>query len=175
MTVDIVIPAAERPVRQLPQSTAAALTVLVATSAGYYVGAQIGFELRFPNSPHSILWPPTAILLAAFMLLPVKLWAWCAIAVLPAHIAISLPAGVPLIPMFGFYVTNTSQAGASANRRDWIVEWRVCVQRRRRFAECHISRSIFNQHCSATDHLDASPDKHIRRRRKFQRIYCCRP
>jgi len=121
MTVDTVIPAAERPVRQLPQSTAAALIVLVATSAGYYVGAQIGFELRFPNSPHSILWPPNAILLAAFMLMPVKLWAWCVIAVLPAHIAISLPAGVPLIPMFGFYVTNTSQAILGAGLFRFLV------------------------------------------------------
>jgi len=121
MTVDTVIPAAERPVRRLPQSTAAALVALVAISAGYYVGAQVGFELRFPNSPHSILWPPNAILLAAFMLMPVRLWAWCIIAVFPAHVAISLPAGVPLIAMFGFYVTNTGQAILGAGLFRFLV------------------------------------------------------
>jgi len=92
---------------------------LGATSAGYYCGALLGFELRFPDSPHSVLWPPNAILLAALMLMPVRLWMWCLAAVLPAHIAISLPAGLPWSTVFGLYFTNTFQAllGAALLRR----------------------------------------------------------
>jgi len=97
----------------------AALMALGATSAGYYCGALLGFELRFPDSPHSVLWPPNAILLAALMLMPVRLWMWCLAAVLPAHIAISLPAGLPWSTVFGLYFTNTFQAllGAALLRR----------------------------------------------------------
>ena len=36
--------------------------------AGYYAGALIGQSLRFPNSHLSLIWPPTAILLAALLL-----------------------------------------------------------------------------------------------------------
>jgi two-component system, LuxR family, sensor kinase FixL len=90
--------------------TAAALAALVATSASYYFGAQLGFELRFPESPHSVLWPPNAILLAALLLMPVRLWWWCLAAVLPAHIAIALPAGLPWATLLGLYFTNSAQA-----------------------------------------------------------------
>jgi len=88
----------------------AALAAVAATSAGYYFGALLGFELRFPNSPHSVLWPPNAILLAALLLMPTRLWWWCLAAVLPAHIAIGLPAGLPWTTLLGLYLTNASQA-----------------------------------------------------------------
>jgi two-component system sensor kinase FixL len=86
------------------------LLVMVATSTSYYFGAQLGFELRFPQSPHSVLWPPNAILLAALLLLPTRLWWWCLAAVLPAHIAIAFPAGLHWTTVLGLYLTNTSQA-----------------------------------------------------------------
>jgi len=94
----------------MPQKAVAALAALVATSAGYYLGALLGFQLRFPDSPHSVLWPPNAILLAALILMPTRLWPWCLIAVVPAHVAISLPAGVPWATLLGLYCTNTGQA-----------------------------------------------------------------
>jgi PAS domain S-box-containing protein len=102
-----------------PRKALAALAALVVTSAGYYFGALLGFELRFPDSPHSVLWPPNAILLAALILMPMRLWAWCLIAVLPAHVAISLPSGVPWPTLLGLYCTNVGQAllGAALFRR----------------------------------------------------------
>jgi PAS domain S-box-containing protein len=104
---------------RVTQKAVAALAVLAATSASYYFGALLGFELRFPDSPHSVLWPPNAILLAALILMPTRLWAWCLIAVLPAHIAISLPAEVPWATLLGLYCTNSGQAllGAALFRR----------------------------------------------------------
>ena len=110
MTAETSAATTERPIRRMPQSAAAAIAALIATSAAYYFGAQLGFQLRFPESPHSVLWPPNAILLAALMLMPWRLWPWCVLYVLPAHVAISLPAGVPWIALFGFYFTNIAQA-----------------------------------------------------------------
>ena len=110
MTAETSAVTTEPPIRRMPQSTAAAIAALIATSAAYYFGAQLGFQLRFPASPHSVLWPPNAILLAALMLMPWRLWPWCVLSVLPAHVAISLPAGVPWIALFGFYFTNIAQA-----------------------------------------------------------------
>ena len=119
MTSETTATVASRVGRQDLQRVAAVVAALAATSAGYYFGAQLGFELRFPESPHSVLWPPNAILLAALMLMPARLWWWCLAAVLPAHIAISLPAGVPWPTVFGLYLTNISQAllGAALFKR----------------------------------------------------------
>lgn len=96
--------------RRAHPGAAGALAAVAVTSVGYYLGARLGFELRFPDSPHSVLWPPNAILLAALILMPVRLWFWCLVAVLPAHFAISLPADVPWTTALGLYLTNTSQA-----------------------------------------------------------------
>jgi PAS domain S-box-containing protein len=92
---------------------------MVVTSAGYYAGARLGFALRFPESPHSVLWPPNAILLAALLLMPQRLWWWSLAAVLPAHVAICLPAGLPWVTLLGLYLTNILQAllGAVLIRR----------------------------------------------------------
>ncbi len=37
---------------------------------GYYVGALVGFGLKFLPMPVSTLWPPNSILLAALLLAP---------------------------------------------------------------------------------------------------------
>src|SRR5215510_10958563 len=111
---------ARQGLRQLPRiAPSAAVAALVAISLSYYFGAQLGFELRFPESPHSVLWPPNAILLAALLLMPTRLWWLCLAAVLPAHIAIGLPAGVPWVTLLGLYLTNVSQAllGAALIKR----------------------------------------------------------
>lgn len=110
MTTDRAAAVARRVGWRAPQDVTAALAAVAMTSAGYYFGAQLGFHLRFPESPHSVLWPPNAILLAALILMPMRLWPWCLVAVLPAHVAISLPAGVPWITVFGLYLTNVGQA-----------------------------------------------------------------
>jgi len=117
MTSETVAAAEQRHLRARSLPTTA--VAVAAVAAGYYLGALLGFQLRFPDSPHSILWPPNAILLAALILLPTRLWPWCLAAVLPVHIAISLPAGVPWNAVLGFYLTNTAQAvlGAALYRQ----------------------------------------------------------
>jgi PAS domain S-box-containing protein len=57
-----------------------------------------------------VLWPPNAIVLAALLLLPMRLWGLVLVAVLPAHVLIEAPAGWPWPTILGLFVTNTSQA-----------------------------------------------------------------
>src|SRR5882672_5028784 len=86
------------------KSPAAIALALVATAAGYYLGAGVALALRYPSSVHSVLWPPNAIVLAALLLLPARLWALVLIAVLPAHVLIELPAGWPWPTILGLFV-----------------------------------------------------------------------
>jgi integral membrane sensor domain MASE1 len=53
-------------------SRTALLALLVAIS--YYVGSQIGFLFTPTQTPIATFWPPNAILLAAFLLAPTRMW-----------------------------------------------------------------------------------------------------
>jgi PAS domain S-box-containing protein len=90
----------------LPRTAALALLV----GLGYWVGTRIGFALTSPSSPISTLWPPNAILLAAFLLAPKRMWLPFAGAVLVAHFWVQLGTGVPFLTSLGWFVTNTSEA-----------------------------------------------------------------
>src|SRR3954466_11403520 len=94
-------------------------TLLVA--AGYYLGGLIGLQLKLPPFGISIIWPPNAILLAALMLIPVRLW-WCyLLVILPAHnhlVTYFQPSDLPIATMFSQFAGNALQAviGALAVR-----------------------------------------------------------
>ncbi|HKT40383.1 MAG TPA: MASE1 domain-containing protein, partial [Ktedonobacterales bacterium] len=89
-------------------SQAARIAALVAVA--YFLGAQFGFSLRFPSSPLSVIWPPNAILLAAFLLTPTQMWWPILLAVLPAHVIVEFQNGVEFWTIMGLYVTNCGQA-----------------------------------------------------------------
>ncbi len=84
------------------------IALLVAIS--YYVGSQIGFSLTPSQSPIAPFWPPNAILLAAFLLTPPRIWWVLLLAVLPAHLLIQLRAGIPVLSSVGWFVGNTGEA-----------------------------------------------------------------
>jgi len=86
----------------------AAIALLVAL--GYYVGSQIGFLLKPPDSPISTFWPPNAILFAALLLTSPRIWWVLVLGVFPAHLFIQLRAGVPLISALAWFVGNTGEA-----------------------------------------------------------------
>ena len=52
------------------QSAAAAIGVAVV----YLAGMKVGSALTFPGQPISTLWPPNAILMAALLVAPRRLW-----------------------------------------------------------------------------------------------------
>jgi PAS domain S-box-containing protein len=77
---------------------------------GYSVGAKIGFLLTFQPHPISTMWPPNAILLASLLLLPRKRW-WVVLgAAFFAHLVSEIGAGVPLLMVLGWFVSNCSEA-----------------------------------------------------------------
>jgi signal transduction histidine kinase/integral membrane sensor domain MASE1 len=89
------------------------------TSAAYYVGSVIGLALTFDFDPGAVLWPPNALLLAALLLVPTRIWWILLVAVLPAHLVAELRGGIPLTMMLAWYVSNCLQAvlGAAIVRR----------------------------------------------------------
>ncbi len=85
-----------------------ALTLVVAV--GYYLGAQIGLALTFAPATTSVLWPPNAILTAALLMTPPRLWWVCLAAALPAHILLEIGAGFSATLSALLFVTNCSEA-----------------------------------------------------------------
>jgi PAS domain S-box-containing protein len=84
----------------------AALVVAVA----YYAGAMVGLALTIPPAPVSPLWPPNAILLAALMLTPPRIWWVLLLAAFPAHLLSELQGGVPLLMVVCWFISNVTQA-----------------------------------------------------------------
>jgi two-component system sensor kinase FixL len=84
--------------------------IAAVVAAGYYVGAQIGLALTFPPATTSVLWPPNAILTAALLMVPPRLWWVCLAGALPVHILLEIDAGfsAPLVALL--FVTNCSEA-----------------------------------------------------------------
>ncbi|HKE32858.1 MAG TPA: sensor histidine kinase [Candidatus Angelobacter sp.] len=84
------------------------LALLVAIA--YYLGSKIGFALTPRDLPIATFWPPNAILLAAFLLVPQNKWWLLLLAVFPAHLLIQLPTGVPLMTACGWFISNSAEA-----------------------------------------------------------------
>jgi integral membrane sensor domain MASE1 len=55
-------------------------------SAGYYAGGVVGLQFKFPPSGITVIWPSTAILLAALLLTPPRYWWMYLLAVVPTHL-----------------------------------------------------------------------------------------
>jgi signal transduction histidine kinase len=100
--------AGERERRRVRLLTDAAAIAAVALS--YFFGTRIGFLLTSGNMPIATFWPPNAILLAAFLLAPARLWWAFLLALVPAHFLAQAESGVPLATSFGWLVGNCGEA-----------------------------------------------------------------
>src|SRR5215204_435689 len=98
--------------------SATALAALL-VAASYYVGSKVGFAVRFPSIPTSIVWPPNSILMAALMLAPPRRWWAYLLATLAAHILAQSQTAIPPSTMLLLFTTNAGMAtlGAYAVRR----------------------------------------------------------
>ena len=63
----------------------AVLSVLL-VSAAYYAGGLVGLLFKFPPSGITVIWPSTAILLAALLLTAPRYWWMYLLAVVPTHV-----------------------------------------------------------------------------------------
>ena len=82
--------------------------LLVAIS--YYFGTRIGFAWTPRGWPNSTFWPPNAILLAALLVAPRRVWWTFFLAVLPAHMFAQLQIGVPVWTAACWFITNSFEA-----------------------------------------------------------------
>jgi signal transduction histidine kinase len=103
---DAVLQETVRPASRFVRTSAIALIVAIS----YYAGSQIGFFFTPAHSPIAVFWPPNAILLAAFLLTPPRIWWVLLLAVLPAHLFIQLSTGIPVLSSLGWFVGNSGEA-----------------------------------------------------------------
>lgn len=86
------------------------LRFAVLVGFSYYAGTRVGFAFTPSGQPNSVFWPPNAILLAALLLAPRKVWWALLLAVVPAHLLAQLQAGVPVWTATAWLATNMSEA-----------------------------------------------------------------
>jgi signal transduction histidine kinase len=86
------------------------LTFAVVTGIIFYFGTRVGFALTPHGQPNSAFWPPNAILLAALLLSPRKVWWMLLVAMAPPHFAAQHQAGVPIWTAASWFLTNTTEA-----------------------------------------------------------------
>jgi signal transduction histidine kinase len=83
--------------QRLTRAARLASTVLL-LCVGYYVGGILGTLLGFPPSGIAAIWPSTAILLAALLLAPARLWWAYLLAVIPTHLHLVANFQQPGVP-----------------------------------------------------------------------------
>jgi signal transduction histidine kinase len=108
--------------------------IALLTAAAYYGGAELGFALTPLHNAISGFWPPNAILLAALLLAPYRMWWILILAVFPIHLLVQGANGVPLATAVGWFIGNVSEAlvGAASMRyfhkaRTWFESVRGVV------------------------------------------------
>jgi two-component system, LuxR family, sensor kinase FixL len=101
----------------MPTNSEVRMALLVGLA--YFVGARVGLALTFQSHAVSTLWPPNAILLAAFLLVPARSWWLLLLAAFPVHMAVETHAGIPVSLALGWFVSNSGEAliGALLMRR----------------------------------------------------------
>ena len=118
LVVDLARDSETRPVMRVAWLASTVLLVCV----GYYAGGVFGILLGFPPSGIAAIWPSTAILLAALLLTPARLWWAYLLAAVPTHLYLvenlQRPS-VPLVVMLCQVASNAIHAvlGALAVRR----------------------------------------------------------
>jgi signal transduction histidine kinase len=81
--------------------------IAVLLAIGYYLGTLLGVSLKPAYTSMATFWPPSAILLAAFLLAPVRMWWTFLLAVLPVHLLAQVQAGGTVLDALGWFMGNT--------------------------------------------------------------------
>src|SRR5215472_3985885 len=100
------------------------LASLFLIGAGYYAGVLLGKSLRFPDSHLSLIWPPTAVLLAGLLLTPTRLWWLVLFELSPVHVIAQLQDGVPEWGVASQLAGNFGQALLAASSVRYFAKGR---------------------------------------------------
>jgi PAS domain S-box-containing protein len=88
--------------------------VVLLVAVGYYLGALIGFRLRFPSSGISFFWPPTAVLTAALLLASPRGWGALLTGAFVAHAIAHAQNGLPVQTWTVQFLANALQSVVTA-------------------------------------------------------------
>src|SRR5947209_2892701 len=83
------------------------------TGVAYYVATEIAWDLCFPNSKVSLLFPPHAVLVVILLLVPVRHWWAYTVATVTAHFIATQQAHWPVLYALHF------RRRAKCVGRDW--------------------------------------------------------
>src|SRR5262245_4160435 len=100
-----------------PPSPRRLATTILLVALGYYAGAVIGVELRFPPNGISSVWPATPVLLAGLLLTPASAWWLLVLAIAPVHLhamTVFYADPLPISVLFVQLTTNVLQAVLAA-------------------------------------------------------------
>lgn len=84
--------------------------ILLLLAIGYYLGTLLGIVLKPDQTSMATFWPPSAILLGAFLAAPRRRWWLLLLAVLPAHLLAQVQAGGTPLNALGWFVGTASGA-----------------------------------------------------------------
>jgi two-component system, LuxR family, sensor kinase FixL len=106
-------------------STAAyrrSLMWLAGLSLGYYTTAVAGYaSLMIPSLPTmAVLWPPNVLLLVAFLVAPLRLWAFVAGFAFLTQLAVAVTMDIPAGRSLGMFTGNLSQPLLAAVTLRWL-------------------------------------------------------
>ena len=106
---------AVRTVRWSPLASRRALSV-IAVCAGYYLTGLLALLLRFSQTGIAVIWPPNAVLLAALLLTPARLWWMYLLAIFPTHTHLisHFQPGIPPPVILAQYAGHITQALVAA-------------------------------------------------------------
>ncbi len=82
-------------------------------AGGYYLGAWFGLHYTIAPGGIAVLWPPNAVVLAAFLLYPPRHWPWFAAAALVAEMVADIPT-FPLWAAIAFGLVNVFEVTVAA-------------------------------------------------------------
>jgi PAS domain S-box-containing protein len=94
------------------------IAVALATAFGYFFATQLGFAFKFQPHAISVFWPANAVVLAALLLTPIRIWGLIILFLFPAHLAVQWQHDVPWPMLLSWYVSNSFESllGAAAMR-----------------------------------------------------------
>lgn len=92
----------------------AVLRRMALVAGGYYLGAWFGVNYTITPGGIAVLWPPNAVLLAAFLSWPPRQWPWLALAALVAEFVADIPAFPPWAAI-AFGLINVFEATLAAS------------------------------------------------------------
>jgi len=95
------------------------VSAVAAVMAGYYLATLVGMALRLPASTTAVIWPASAVLLAAILAAPTRQW-WFIAAVIPVHYATLHTFGLPPWRILGHIAGNSLLVVVAAGLLRWL-------------------------------------------------------